>query len=89
MGNGIRTIYSLELNKEFISRFFVGSQVRRSTSGRGRKTYRSEQWMYNEEDICSNILHNVFTQPLCYGQDVTQDHFKQSPAGSNWEFSFF
>ena len=35
------------------------------------------------------LTEDVFTQPLHFGQHVTQGHFKMNKAGLNPEFSFF
>ena len=58
MVNGIRTIYSYGLNKEFGSRFYVGSWVQQDTSEDSWRIYQPKCCEYNneDEDNSPNIL---------------------------------
>ena len=57
MVNGIKTIYTYEVNKRFNSKICVGSQVRCNTPEEGRRTSWLKSCMYNEENENSlNIL---------------------------------
>ena len=48
--NGIRTIYLRGVNKEFSSKFSVGSWVQHGTHEEGRRTYQLKHCEYNDED---------------------------------------
>ena len=60
MVNGIRTIYSRGLNKEFGSRFRVGSRVRQKTPEGGQKMHRPKgcEYNYKDESNIPNTLSN-------------------------------
>ena len=50
MVDGIRTIYSCELNKGFGSRFWMGSQVWLETPEKGQRTLQQKCCKYNNDD---------------------------------------
>ena len=65
MVNRIRTVYPCGSNKEFSSRFCVGSRIRHETPEEGRRTYRPKRDYTNKDEVNSlNILSNNNYQAL-------------------------